>query len=90
MILEAYAAGVPVVATRSGGIPEIVAGGETGFLVAPGDPAALARSIREAMSRDLTAVAARARRAWQENFTLERYQSRILNILEKVGASARR
>jgi glycosyltransferase involved in cell wall biosynthesis len=90
VILEAYAAGVPVVATRSGGIPEILAGGETGFLTSPGDPAALARSIRDAMSRDLTAVVARARRAWQENFTLERYQSRILNILEKVGASARR
>jgi glycosyltransferase involved in cell wall biosynthesis len=41
-ILEAMAAGLPVVAVETGGIPEMVAEGETGFLVPPRDTVALA------------------------------------------------
>lgn len=43
--LHAAAAGVPVVATRVGGQPEVVLDGETGLLVAPEDPGALARAV---------------------------------------------
>jgi glycosyltransferase involved in cell wall biosynthesis len=43
--LEAAAAGCCVVASRHGGLPEIVRDGETGLLVAPGDPAALAAAL---------------------------------------------
>ena len=44
-LLESMAAGVPVVATRVGGNPEIVEEGVTGFLVPPRDPAALAKAV---------------------------------------------
>jgi glycosyltransferase involved in cell wall biosynthesis len=44
-ILEAMAAGLPVVSTRVGGIPELVTDGETGLLVAPDDPEGLADAI---------------------------------------------
>jgi len=43
------AMGVPVIATRIGGSVDQVAEGETGFLVAPGDPAALAEKLRVLM-----------------------------------------
>lgn len=45
VLLEAGAAGLPVVATAVGGSPEIVEEGETGFLVGEGDPVALADAM---------------------------------------------
>jgi glycosyltransferase involved in cell wall biosynthesis len=57
VILEAASLGVPVIASRVGGIPEIVEHGRTGWLVAPDQPGALAAAIREAL-----ADPARARR----------------------------
>lgn len=46
VVLEAYAAGVPVVATAAAGIPEAVVHGTSGLLVAPGDRRGLAGAIR--------------------------------------------
>jgi len=44
-LMEAAAAGKPVVASRLSGVPELVADGETGLLVPPGDPEALAAAL---------------------------------------------
>jgi len=48
--LEAMAAGRPVVATRTGGLPEVVEDGVTGMLVEPGDPSGLAAAIDRLLS----------------------------------------
>jgi glycosyltransferase involved in cell wall biosynthesis len=67
-ILEAMAAGLPVVATRVGGVEELVADGETGLLVPSGDPAAMSAALARltadpALRRRLGAAAReRARR----------------------------
>jgi glycosyltransferase involved in cell wall biosynthesis len=82
VILEAYAAGVPVIATRSGGIPEIVEDGVTGYLVADADPKKLAAKVEEVNPR----VAENAYEAWKTRYTVEQYQTRILSILESARA----
>lgn len=65
VVLEALAAGTPVVASRVGGIPELVRHGREGLLVEPKDPAALARALRrlwnDARLRCRMSVAAKRR-----------------------------
>lgn len=48
-LLEAAATGVPCIASRSGGIPEAIADGDTGLLVPPGDPEAAAHAIERVL-----------------------------------------
>lgn len=64
-VLEAMAAGLPVVATAVGGVPELVVEGETGLLVPPGDAGALAlaldRLLGDAELRQRMGAAARRR-----------------------------
>ena len=92
VILEAFAAGVPVLASASGGIPELIRRDRTGFLIESLAPEALARQIRDLAAQPelRDGVTAKARRAWREHYTLAEYQRRILSIVETVGASARR
>ena len=52
VVLEAFAAGVPAVATAVGGTPEIIEDGVSGYLVPPGNPNALASRIRDVLGDD--------------------------------------
>ncbi|MEA2418167.1 MAG: colanic acid/amylovoran biosynthesis glycosyltransferase [Thermoleophilaceae bacterium] len=66
-LMEAMASGVPVVATRLSGIPELVKDGVTGLLVEPHDPAGLAAALERLLADDaLAAQLAQAARALVE------------------------
>jgi glycosyltransferase involved in cell wall biosynthesis len=72
-VLESMAAGIPVVTTSVGGTPEAVTDGETGLLVAPRDPPALARAIGRVLDEpDLARrLGENARRRIERSFSLE-------------------
>ena len=86
--LEASAAGKPVVATRCGGIPDAVEDGITGILVAPGDYAAMSRSIIGLLSDDQQskALGEAAKRRADVDFSWEavisRYETFIRNCIK--------
>jgi glycosyltransferase involved in cell wall biosynthesis len=74
VVLEAFAYKTPVVATAVGGVPELVIDTETGWLVPPRDPHALAQAILDALSNPEEARR-RAENAYKhllENFTVEK------------------
>jgi glycosyltransferase involved in cell wall biosynthesis len=92
VILEAFAFGVPVIAFPSGGIPEILDDGRTGFLAHGVTPAALAERMSMVLRmqpRDLERVAANARRSWRLRFTLENYRQEVCGIVEQAAAALR-
>lgn len=81
-VLEAMVCGVPVVATNVSSLPELVADGETGLLVPPDDPAALARAIEGALADPALGAAglARARR----EFSVQRMADRTVALYERL------
>jgi glycosyltransferase involved in cell wall biosynthesis len=90
-ILEAMAAGRPVVATSVGGNPELVRDRETGWLVTPENGSALANALETMLaSPDLAREwGENARRIAQANFTLdyarERFEQLYVDLLAKKG-----
>ena len=80
VILEAMAAGVPVVSTPVSGIPEVLRDGDTGIVVPEGDPAATADAIERLLDdRDLAAgLARRARDFVRAEFDLHRNIDRLV------------
>lgn len=66
--LEAMAAGLPLVGTSVGGIPELIQDGDNGLLCRPADPEDLAEKITLLLGGDLQAMGASSRRMVEERF----------------------
>jgi glycosyltransferase involved in cell wall biosynthesis len=93
VIAEGQAMGRPVIATDHGAARETVIPGVTGWLVPPGDAAALAAALREALALDADARARMARTAIQhvrDNFTRELMCNRTMAVYREVLAAAGR
>ena len=82
--VEALAVGTPVVATRVGGVPEIVADGENGFLVPADDAEALADAVRRVLDPGTRERLAAAARASVERFAPERIFGELEAVLERA------
>jgi glycosyltransferase involved in cell wall biosynthesis len=87
VILEAFAARVPVIAFPSGGIPELIEHGVTGLLVDRRTPEDLAEAILAAAAHpdQIFAMAGRAFDRWREHYTLERFQAGVCQVVEDVA-----
>ena len=85
-VLEAMAAGRPVVSSMIGGTDELIEDGLSGLLVPPGDADALADALRRLLAdRELGAtLAARARERVERDFTREAMARRIARLYEEV------
>jgi glycosyltransferase involved in cell wall biosynthesis len=86
-LLEAMAAGVPVVASAVGGIPEVVVDGTSGFLAAPGDITTLQRLLRKLLlDRQLAArVGAAGRATVQARFAPEHALVKLDQLYTELG-----
>ena len=83
VIVEAMLAGMPVVSTRVAGIPEMIVDGESGFLVSPKDPSALAAAIEKLLADPLlaTRLGQRGRQVAVEKFSIEKTTSALKHVL---------
>jgi glycosyltransferase involved in cell wall biosynthesis len=89
-LLEAMSAGIPVVASKVGGIPEVVVDGASGLLVAPGDTASLQRSLSRILcDRALaTRLGAAARETARVRAAPERALAALEDVYDALGANS--
>jgi glycosyltransferase involved in cell wall biosynthesis len=86
VVLEALAAERPVVATRVGGIPEILTHEESGLLVPPADPPALAAAVLRLLARpeEAAAFGAAGRRTVEARFSVEAMAARFAALYDEL------
>lgn len=86
VLLEAMQSGLPVIASDEGGIPDIIADKQTGFIVPKNDPVQLADklsflinnpSLRETMG-------SAGKKRFKDHFTLQKFENRFIHILKEV------
>lgn len=85
-IVEAFAAGLPVIASRIGALADIVTDGETGLLFEPGNPRDLADKMAWALAHPekMAEMGRKARAQYEAEFTPEKNYSQLIAIYEDV------
>jgi glycosyltransferase involved in cell wall biosynthesis len=89
-IVEAYAAGLPVIASRLGSLPSLVEDGVTGLLFEPGNAADLAEKVRWALAHPqaMQAMSAQARRTYEQRYTSEVNYPQLMSIYQEAARHA--
>lgn len=89
-ILESMAAGVPVIATPVGSVPDMIKNNVNGKLIKPGDPHVLVQAIMELVdNKELsTQMAVNAKRSVSERYALETMVSNYETLFERIGHDA--
>jgi len=87
-IAEAFACGLPVVASRLGSMAEIITDGKNGLHFTPGDPADLAKCVDWAWTHpaEMEAMSRAARAEYEARYTAERNYEQLLSIYQGVSA----
>jgi glycosyltransferase involved in cell wall biosynthesis len=82
VIVEAFAFGLPVIASRLGAMAEIISDGHTGILFAPGDPEDLAAKVNWSWNhpRELVAIGRKARREYESKYTSDIIYDSLMRI----------
>ena len=85
-LLEAMAAGLPIIATKVGGIPRVIEDGREGILIAPEDIHGLANAIKKLLTDQKLAntLSANAQRKAVDHFSIETYTDKLLDFLETI------
>jgi glycosyltransferase involved in cell wall biosynthesis len=91
-LLEAMSAQRPIVATAVGGIPALLANGECGLLVPPGNVEAMAQAILELLTNKTKAqeLARRARERFLQEYTIDRMGERYLELYLRAVRETKR
>jgi glycosyltransferase involved in cell wall biosynthesis len=91
-ILEAFASGVPVIASRLGALPELVRDGETGLLFAPGDAADLAAKVRWATENAaaMRGMGEKALKLYRAEYSPEASIEKLVSLYEEARRIAAR
>ncbi|HEB72214.1 MAG TPA: glycosyltransferase, partial [Nitrospirae bacterium] len=86
VLVEAFAYGLPVVASKLGGMAEIVEDGVTGLHFTPGDPDDLAEKVRWMIGHpdERKRMGENARRIYEEKYTPERNYEMMRNIYKQA------
>ncbi len=86
VIIEAFAADLPVIAARLGAAQDIISDGETGILFPPGDAGALAEAVAWAVAHpeDMTRMSQNARREYETKYTPEANYAQLIAIYEQT------
>ncbi len=90
VLIEAQAVGVPVIATKVGGVVDIVTHEQTGLLVLPRDPEGMAVAVMRLINdgKLADAMAIEARRGVEKKYTLEQMASKTIAVYDEVRSAA--
>jgi len=82
--VEGMRAGLPVIATRVGGLAEIVDHGVTGMLVEPGEPEAIVNTVRALTDETRARMAKAGRARFEAQFTLDRVHEQLTSLYQRL------